>query len=162
MRALIVHEVFDANDLDISIIEAAIRAGVAVTLVGDPWQALYVFRGARPDVVPHLLQRTGVRTLRLTQSFRWRSQAQEQLATDLRSGRGVPLPTLDAAQAALGIAWPSGPWRASRSAPIPAQVAHVAEAASQGRAVKPGTGHRLPVCWPPLTVTTTAPFTVTT
>ena len=52
MRALIVDEVFDANDLDISVIEMAVDAGVAVTLVGDPWQALYVFRGARPEVVP--------------------------------------------------------------------------------------------------------------
>ncbi|GAB3837326.1 UvrD-helicase domain-containing protein [Kribbella italica] len=36
MRALIVDEVFDANDLDIAIIEFAVEAGVAVTLVGDP------------------------------------------------------------------------------------------------------------------------------
>lgn len=35
MRALIVDEVFDANDLDISVIEEAINVGVAVTLVGD-------------------------------------------------------------------------------------------------------------------------------
>lgn len=93
MRALIVDEVFDANDLDISIIESAIAAGVAVTLVGDPWQALYLFRGARPHVVPELLERAGVPTLPLTQSFRWRSDEQQDLATRLREGRGVVLPT---------------------------------------------------------------------
>lgn len=93
MRALIVDEVFDANDLDIAVIESAITAGVAVTLVGDPWQALYLFRGARPQVVPELLERTGVPTLPLTQSFRWRDVEQRELATKLRRGEGVILPT---------------------------------------------------------------------
>lgn len=93
MRALIVDEVFDANDLDIAVIELAIAAGVAVTLVGDPWQALYLFRGARPQVVPELLRRTGVPTLQLNQSFRWRSDEQRDLAIALREGRGVILPT---------------------------------------------------------------------
>jgi DNA helicase-2/ATP-dependent DNA helicase PcrA len=93
--ALVVDEVFDANDLDIAIIEAAINAGVAVTLVGDPWQALYVFRGARPQAVPELLQRAGVRTLPLTQSFRWREESQRSLAVALREGRGVVLPVAD-------------------------------------------------------------------
>ncbi len=94
VRALIVDEVFDANDLDIAIIELAIQAGVAVTLVGDPWQALYVFRGAKPHVVPDLLKRTGVRTLPLTQSFRWRDPAQRELAERLRDGHPVVLPTV--------------------------------------------------------------------
>lgn len=93
MRALIVDEVFDANDLDIAIIEAAITAGVAVTLVGDPWQALYLFRGARPQAIPELLARAGVGTRKLTKSFRWRSGEQHDLATDLRAGQGLVLPT---------------------------------------------------------------------
>lgn len=93
MRALIVDEVFDANDLDIAIIESAIAAGVAVTLVGDPWQALYLFRGARPHVVPELLKRTGIPTLQLNQSFRWRCDEQRDLAIALRDGHGVILPT---------------------------------------------------------------------
>lgn len=95
MRALIVDEVFDANHLDIMIIEAAIRTGVAVTLVGDPWQALYVFRGARPEAVPEMLKRTGVRTLSLTHSFRWRDDAQRQLALDLRAGKAAALPVVN-------------------------------------------------------------------
>jgi DNA helicase-2/ATP-dependent DNA helicase PcrA len=93
IRALIVDEVFDANDLDIAIIESAITADVAVTLVGDPWQALYLFRGARPQVVPELLKRTGVSTMPLTKSFRWRDVEQRELATKLRRGEGVILPT---------------------------------------------------------------------
>lgn len=92
MRALIVDEVFDANDLDIAVIELAIRAGLAVTLVGDPWQALYVFCGARPAVVAELVSRTGALTLPLTRSFRWRDDNQQQLADSLRAGAPVTLP----------------------------------------------------------------------
>ena len=94
MRALIVDEVFDANDLDIAIIEAAISAGITVTLVGDPWQALYVFRGARPQLVPEFLQRADVRTMPLTQSFRWRDNRQRELSLALRGGEAVVLPTV--------------------------------------------------------------------
>lgn len=91
-RAIVVDEVFDANELDIVIIEAAIAAGVAVTLVGDPWQALYLFRGAKPHVVPDLLARNSMPTLPLSQSFRWQSIEQAKLAGDLRHGTGVILP----------------------------------------------------------------------
>ncbi|USI90405.1 UvrD-helicase domain-containing protein [Rhodococcus pyridinivorans] len=92
MRALIVDEVFDANDLDIAIIELAMAGGVDITLVGDPWQALYLFRGARPDVVPEMLKRAKVPTMPLTRSFRWRDDEQRALATKLRAGDGVILP----------------------------------------------------------------------
>jgi DNA helicase-2/ATP-dependent DNA helicase PcrA len=92
MRALIVDEVFDANDLDIAVIELAINAGVAVTLIKDPWQALYVFRSARPEAVPALLDRTGVRTLPLTRSFRWQTDTQRDIAERLRNGMPVTLP----------------------------------------------------------------------
>ncbi len=99
MRALIVDEVFDANDLDIAVIALAIRAGMVVTLVGDPWQALYVFRGARPEVVAELVRQTGAITLPLNRSFRWRDNSQRLLADNLRAGRPVTLP----AAAEVGI-----------------------------------------------------------
>lgn len=107
MRALIVDEVFDANDLDSAIIEAAINAGIAVTLVGDPWQALYVFRGAQPQVVTDLLARNRVRTLPLTRSFRWRDDSQHRLANDLRAGKGVVLPIagLEGLDVVLAVQW---------------------------------------------------------
>lgn len=98
-RALIVDEVFDANDLDIAIIEAAIDAEIPVTLIGDPWQALYVFRGARPEVVPLLIQRSSIRALSLTKSFRWQEDAQRELAQKLRLGEPVTLPVYDHASA---------------------------------------------------------------
>lgn len=92
LRALIVDEVYDANDLDIDVIELAVEAGVNVTVVGDIWQAMYVFRGARPDVVPQLLSRQGFRSLMLTHSFRWQTDEQASLADRLRSGASTTLP----------------------------------------------------------------------
>lgn len=106
IRALVVDEVFDANELDIAIIQACISAGVAVTLVGDPWQALYLFRGAQPHVVPDLLARNGIATLPLTHSFRWQTQEQADLAGDLRNGTGVILPVdPDAFDVAIALRW---------------------------------------------------------
>ncbi len=106
IRALVVDEVFDANDLDIAIIEAAVAAGVAVTLVGDPWQALYLFRGAKPHVVPGLLARNGIHTFPLTQSFRWQTAEQQTLADDLRAGKGVILPAdPDNVDVAIALFW---------------------------------------------------------
>jgi DNA helicase II / ATP-dependent DNA helicase PcrA len=92
VRALIVDEIFDANSLDIAVIELAARV-CPVTVVGDPWQALYGFRGARPDEVPGLLARTGMVRLPLSVSFRWRTEEQRLLADRLREGEGVTLPS---------------------------------------------------------------------
>ncbi len=106
IRALVVDEVFDANELDIAILESAIAAGVAVTLVGDPWQALYLFRGAKPQVVRDFLDRNGIPTLRLTQSFRWQSEEQAELATNLRNGARVTLPIdSDDIDVAIALYW---------------------------------------------------------
>ncbi|MET8520863.1 UvrD-helicase domain-containing protein [Nocardioides sp. NPDC004968] len=100
IRALIVDEVYDANDLDIDVIEIAVEAGVNVTVVGDIWQAMYVFRGARPEIVPQLLDRQGFRTLRLTHSFRWQTDEQARLADGLRSGASTTLPEVTGEQVA--------------------------------------------------------------
>ena len=40
-RAAIVDEVYDADDLDLYVAYLAAEAGLSVTLIGDPWQALY-------------------------------------------------------------------------------------------------------------------------
>lgn len=89
MRSLIVDEVFDANTLDLDLIDIAARAGIAITLVGDPWQALYAFRGARPELIPELIGRHAFTQCDLTASFRWRSAGQEALARQLRSGEST-------------------------------------------------------------------------
>lgn len=93
-RALIIDEVFDANELDLAVVQLACDAGIDVTLIGDPWQALYRFRGARPDLVPNLVERNSMVKLPLTESFRWRSSGQAELARRLRAGEST---TIDAA-----------------------------------------------------------------
>jgi DNA helicase-2/ATP-dependent DNA helicase PcrA len=96
VRTLIVDEVYDANSLDLTLIHAVAASGADVTIIGDPWQALYGFRGARPDMVPKLIADIEMITLPLSQSFRWRSEEQKNLADKLRAGYGLTLPEASA------------------------------------------------------------------
>jgi len=98
VSALIIDEIFDANGLDLAIVEIAAQAKVPVTLIGDPWQALYGFRGAQPDLVPALIRRTATIELPLTRSFRWDTPEQANLAAQLRDSRPVRLPKASAAE----------------------------------------------------------------
>lgn len=95
VRALVVDEVFDANPLDLAIVQLAAEAGVSLSLVGDPWQALYGFRGASPQSVPVLVDAVECCTRRLTHSYRWASDDQRDLAEALRRSEAVALPTCD-------------------------------------------------------------------
>jgi DNA helicase II / ATP-dependent DNA helicase PcrA len=89
---LIVDEVFDLNGLDALVVRRVIESGVPVTLVGDPWQALYEWRGARPDMVHQLLHDYPFVTLPMHTSFRFRTPETVALTRDLRGGRGVVVP----------------------------------------------------------------------
>ncbi|WP_431946583.1 UvrD-helicase domain-containing protein [Micromonospora marina] len=90
---LIVDEVFDANRLDVLLIALAAAHQIEVTVIGDPWQALYQFRGAEPELVHQLITACKLRTYPLTRSFRFQTTRSQNLATDLRTGKGVVLPT---------------------------------------------------------------------
>jgi DNA helicase II / ATP-dependent DNA helicase PcrA len=89
--ALIVDEVFDANDLDVALILLAGSSGIPTTLIGDPWQALYEFRGAQPELVPKLVETQGYETCPVTRSFRFTTPEMQQLAAELRTGGRVVL-----------------------------------------------------------------------
>jgi DNA helicase-2/ATP-dependent DNA helicase PcrA len=104
VRSIIVDEVFDANELDLAVVELAMDAGVDVTIIGDPWQALYGFRGARPEDVPHMVARTRMGRLPLTASFRWQTDDQHQLAAKLRNGASVTLSEGNIADADVALA----------------------------------------------------------
>ena len=86
---MIVDEVYDANDLDLMVVELAIDAEVDVTLIGDPWQALYGFRGARPDLVSDLMKRRRFHNYPLSDSFRFSTDEMKTLSLFLRKGRPV-------------------------------------------------------------------------
>ncbi|MGW3340049.1 ATP-dependent helicase [Streptomyces sp. NPDC001009] len=93
IRSLLVDEVYDANELDVEIIRVAADSGLAVTLVGDPWQALYAFRGARPESVRRLLGLLEFERGELRTTFRWRdSTTQTSLTEGLRRGESAILP----------------------------------------------------------------------
>lgn len=92
IRSLIIDEIYDANDLDLGLISLAIDAGLDITLVGDPWQALYGFRGARPKQVSQLVTRHSFAQRNLYASFRWSSNVQQTLAQRLRRGKETVLP----------------------------------------------------------------------
>ena len=53
-KALIVDEIFDGNLVELQIVAISAAVGVPTTIIGAPWQALYAFRGTRPDMIPHL------------------------------------------------------------------------------------------------------------
>jgi DNA helicase-2/ATP-dependent DNA helicase PcrA len=102
---VIVDEVFDANALDLQIVELACGANIPVTLVGDPWQALYGFRGARPELVPNLLSNWGFDSLPLTHSFRFQTEEMKVLGESLRDGRPVFLDIGDEYDVVLASRW---------------------------------------------------------
>lgn len=114
-RTLIVDEIFDANALDLALVQLAASAGLDVTVVGDPWQALYGFRGAQPDQVPSLITQAGFTQRDLRTSFRWKSTQQQLLADQLRQGHGVTLTQGHAADIDVLLAlqwshlWDAGP-----------------------------------------------------
>lgn len=88
---LIVDEVFDANKLDLQLVALACDSGINVTLVGDPWQALYGFRGARPELVPELVEIRAFAALPLTKSFRFETQLMRDIGASLRSRQPMSL-----------------------------------------------------------------------
>jgi len=89
ISSLIVDEVFDANNLDVALILLAAQSGIPTTLIGDPWQALYEFRGAQPELVPKLVETQGYETFAVPYSFRFTTSEMQHLAAELRAGRGV-------------------------------------------------------------------------
>jgi DNA helicase-2/ATP-dependent DNA helicase PcrA len=90
---VVVDEVFDANQLDLALVRIACEAGIPVTLIGDPWQALYGFRGARPDLVLPIVDEHRFIVHLVPESFRFETRRMRALAADLRAGHPVTLPT---------------------------------------------------------------------
>jgi DNA helicase-2/ATP-dependent DNA helicase PcrA len=110
-RALVIDEVYDGDDLDLYVAYLAAEAGLSVTLIGDPWQALYKWRGARPEVVHNLFDATSDRFVAFEQpeSFRFVGDQMPQLARALRSGHSVTLPEVSSADVDVALARNWGP-----------------------------------------------------
>lgn len=83
---LIVDEAFDMNGLDAGVVSLAIEAGVGVTMVGDPWQSLYEFRGASSEEVWSLLRRHKHRAIEMPGERRYQTSEMRELALQLFRG----------------------------------------------------------------------------
>jgi DNA helicase II / ATP-dependent DNA helicase PcrA len=106
--ALIVDEIYDTNQLDLRLVELACLWGLRVTIIGDPWQALYGFRGASPDLVPKLVAAQDFVRVPLTRSFRFSTDEARMLSAELRQGHAVALPAKAPEQSNIVLA---GTWK---------------------------------------------------
>lgn len=91
-KHVIVDEAFDLNGLDALLVRRAIESGVGVTLVGDPWQALYEWRGARPDMVHEILADYNFDDFPIPRSYRFKTDETIELARSLRAREPVVVP----------------------------------------------------------------------
>lgn len=84
-RAIIVDEVFDGNDVDLGVVRLAADMGLDVALIGDPWQAVYEFRGADPVSTDRQIKEAQFSRVGVETSFRFRTEHMTSLAASLRS-----------------------------------------------------------------------------
>lgn len=105
-RAAIIDEAYDADDLDLYAAYLAAEAGLSLTLIGDPWQTLYKWRGAKPEVVNTLLDRTSDQFIAYEQpdSFRFVGEQMPHLAANLRAGIGADLPPVASSDVDVALA----------------------------------------------------------
>lgn len=105
---LVVDEAFDMNPMDLVVVERAIEAGVSVTIVGDPWQSLYEFRGASPKAVQQLIDRHDFETLEMPGTHRYETDEMQDLAQALFDERPFHVPAAgngDSFDVALAHDW---------------------------------------------------------
>lgn len=113
-REIVIDEVYDAAELDLHIARLGVAADLGISLVGDPRQALYGWRGATPDKVPSLLEE-GFTPYPQSKSFRFTGDQMPQLADDLRAGLPVTLPPVESRDVDVALArqwrnlWLAGP-----------------------------------------------------
>lgn len=113
-REIVIDEVYDAAELDLMIAELGVVAGIGISLVGDPRQALYGWRGATPDKVASLLDK-GFSPYPQSHSFRFTGDQMPRLADQLRAGVPVVLPPIESRDVDVALArqwrslWLAGP-----------------------------------------------------
>lgn len=83
---LLVDEVFDLNALDTALLVLAMEAGVQITLIGDPWQGIFEWRGSKPKLVKGLVRRPGFQRFQVHGSRRYRTDEMRRLSLQLTRG----------------------------------------------------------------------------
>lgn len=87
-RCIIVDEAYDMNDSNLWFVDLCFRAQLDITVVGDPWQALYGWRDAVPDLIEQYVEDSDRRFVKyvLKRSYRFESREQIERVTTLRDG----------------------------------------------------------------------------
>lgn len=104
---VLVDEAFDANETDVQLLQLFVDAGCSLSLVGDPWQALYGFRDAEPELLESvLLGPLNFERQVLEECFRFDSPAVIDLMSRLRAGEACPtIGSLDFPDVVLAPEW---------------------------------------------------------
>ena len=121
---LVVDEAFDMNGLDIALVRRAIQAGVPVTIVGDPWQSLYEFRGSSPKDVRALIREHEFSRIDMPGTHRYKTDEMLHLAGALFHGVGFQVQTPeegDEFDVVLGYDW-GALWAEQRVSIVPAGI----------------------------------------
>lgn len=83
---LVVDEIYDLNELDLELLCACDDAGVGLSMLGDPWQTIYEFRGSRPDLVKSFAADREFVKHEVIGSHRYKSEEMQDLAKRLVEG----------------------------------------------------------------------------
>ena len=104
---VLVDEAFDANEADVQLLKLFVDAGCSLSLVGDPWQALYGFRDAKPELLQSvLLDPLNFEHQVLEECFRFDSPAVIDLMSRLRTGEACPtIGSLETPDVVLAPEW---------------------------------------------------------
>ncbi|MFN3255461.1 MAG: UvrD-helicase domain-containing protein [Ilumatobacter sp.] len=104
--SVLVDEAFDANSTDIALLHLLDSAGCTLSLVGDPWQALYGFRDEVPaDLDVDLLRVVQFDSVSLTECFRFAGVDHQKVMAELRDGLPCPPATVTEASVVLAAEW---------------------------------------------------------
>lgn len=110
-RCVIVDEAYDMNDSNLWFVDLCFRAQLDITIVGDPWQALYGWRDAVPDLIKKYVEDPDRRFVKyvLKRSYRFESPEQIERVTTLREGGLLALEHGDSidVDVVLGSQWSS-------------------------------------------------------
>jgi DNA helicase-2/ATP-dependent DNA helicase PcrA len=139
---LFIDECQDLNPVQHELAERLSGSGRTV-VVGDPYQAIYGFRGADSESIPKLRDKLDARTMDLTVTFRCPRKHVElarQLVADFECGEGAPDGTLEyAAKDAIDLARPGDLVLCRANAPIIQaclrQIANLVPSVVRGRAI---------------------------
>lgn len=92
---LIVDEAFDLNRLDGRVLAVAAEAGVQLTLVGDPWQSIFEWRGSAPRDVERFIEDHDFVPFEVVSSHRYKSDEMKALATRLVRGEAFQVSAVE-------------------------------------------------------------------